>query len=142
MKCFLRQTEICWIYLHYYFWIQDGLKKEGAGFSLILYCCLSILPNLRLHLDLFSLQVMGLPRKRNYAGRWDVLIDKATKCLNRMLEIASKRKRNYIVDQVNGPLFFAVYLTACFHLQRNNWFILMDRYIYTILRCVEFMWAT
>ncbi|XP_052768267.1 heterogeneous nuclear ribonucleoprotein U-like isoform X3 [Mya arenaria] len=48
-----------------------------------------------------KMKVMGLPRKRNYAGRWDVLIDKATKCLNRMLEIASKRKRNYILDQTN-----------------------------------------
>ncbi|XP_052275721.1 heterogeneous nuclear ribonucleoprotein U-like isoform X3 [Dreissena polymorpha] len=48
-----------------------------------------------------KMKVMGLPRKRNYAGRWDVLIDKSTKCLNRMLEIASKRKRNYIVDQTN-----------------------------------------
>ena len=46
------------------------------------------------------LQVMGLPRKRNYAGRWDSLIDKSTKCLNRLLEIASKKKRNYIIDQV------------------------------------------
>ena len=43
---------------------------------------------------------MGLPRKRNYAGRWDSLIDKSTKCLNRLLEIASKKKRNYIIDQV------------------------------------------
>ena len=47
------------------------------------------------------LQVMGLPRKRNYAGRWDVLIDKATKCLNRLIEIAARKKRNYILDQVN-----------------------------------------
>ena len=43
---------------------------------------------------------MGLPRKRNYAGRWDVLIDLATKCLNKMLELAASRKRNYIIDQV------------------------------------------
>ena len=45
---------------------------------------------------------MGLPRKRNYSGRWDALIEKSTKCLNRMLEIASRKKRNYIIDQV-GP---------------------------------------
>ena len=51
-----------------------------------------------------NFQVMGLPRKRNYAGRWDVLIDKSTKCLNRMLEIASKKKRNFILDQVQGVL--------------------------------------
>ena len=43
---------------------------------------------------------MGLPRKGNYSGRWDVLIDKSTKCLTRLMEIASKKKRNYILDQV------------------------------------------
>lgn len=48
-----------------------------------------------------KMKVMGLPRRKNYAGRWDVLIDKATKCLTRMLEIAAKKKRNYIVDQTN-----------------------------------------
>lgn len=43
---------------------------------------------------------MGLPRKRNYAGRWDVLIDQSTKCLNKLLEVGASKKRNYILDQV------------------------------------------
>nr|KAG5689769.1 hypothetical protein BaRGS_031170 [Batillaria attramentaria] len=48
-----------------------------------------------------KMKVMGLPRKKNYSGRWDVLIDKATKCLNRMIEIAARKKHNYILDQTN-----------------------------------------
>lgn len=46
------------------------------------------------------LKVMGLPRKKNYAGRWDVLIDKSTKCLNKLFEVAAGKKRNYVIDQV------------------------------------------
>ena len=34
-----------------------------------------------------KMRVMGLPRKNNYHGRWDVLIDKATKCLNKLFTI-------------------------------------------------------
>ncbi|XP_055927077.1 heterogeneous nuclear ribonucleoprotein U-like protein 1 [Argiope bruennichi] len=48
-----------------------------------------------------KMKVMGLPRKRNYAGRWDVLIQMATKCLNKMFEIGSNLRRNYILDQTN-----------------------------------------
>lgn len=48
-----------------------------------------------------KMRVMGLPRKKNYAGRWDVLIDKSTKCLNKLLEIGATKKRNYILDQTN-----------------------------------------
>ncbi|KAJ8308856.1 hypothetical protein KUTeg_013730 [Tegillarca granosa] len=48
-----------------------------------------------------KMRVMGLPRKRNYAGRWDVLIDKSTRCLNKLLECAARKKRNYILDQTN-----------------------------------------
>lgn len=49
---------------------------------------------------------MGLRRQRNYAGRWDVLIQQATQCLNRLIQIAARKKRNYILDQVlvtTGP---------------------------------------
>lgn len=43
---------------------------------------------------------MGLRRQKNYAGRWDVLIQQATQCLNRLIEIAARKRRNYILDQV------------------------------------------
>ncbi|XP_022244327.1 heterogeneous nuclear ribonucleoprotein U-like protein 1 isoform X2 [Limulus polyphemus] len=48
-----------------------------------------------------KMRVMGLPRKRNYAGRWDVLIQMSTKCLNKMMQIGSQQRRNYILDQTN-----------------------------------------
>ena len=52
---------------------------------------------------LFALQVMGLRRQKNYAGRWDILIQQATQCLNRLIEIAARKRRNYILDQVLPP---------------------------------------
>ncbi|KAM4641088.1 heterogeneous nuclear ribonucleoprotein U-like protein 1 [Discoglossus pictus] len=48
-----------------------------------------------------KMRVMGLRRQRNYAGRWDVLIQQATGCLNKLIQIAARRKRNYILDQTN-----------------------------------------
>uniref|UniRef100_A0A3B3TC97 Uncharacterized protein n=1 Tax=Paramormyrops kingsleyae TaxID=1676925 RepID=A0A3B3TC97_9TELE len=48
-----------------------------------------------------KMKVMGLRRQRNYAGRWDVLIQQATQCLNRLIQIAARKKRNYILDQTN-----------------------------------------
>ncbi|CAM9927176.1 unnamed protein product [Lampetra planeri] len=48
-----------------------------------------------------KMKIMGLRRQRNYAGRWDVLIQEATHCLNRLLQIAARKRRNYILDQTN-----------------------------------------
>ncbi|XP_063990998.1 heterogeneous nuclear ribonucleoprotein U-like protein 1 [Diachasmimorpha longicaudata] len=48
-----------------------------------------------------KMKVTGLPRRRNYHGRWDVLIDKCTRCLNKLLDVAATRRRNYILDQTN-----------------------------------------
>lgn len=47
-----------------------------------------------------KMRVMGVARKRNYAGRWELLIQNATHCLNRLLQIACRKRRNYILDQV------------------------------------------
>lgn len=56
---------------------------------------------------------MGLRRQKNYAGRWDVLIQQATQCLNRLIEIAARKRRNYILDQVLLPNpHFAVILAT------------------------------
>lgn len=48
-----------------------------------------------------KMKVNGLPRRRNYAGRWEVLIERCTKCLNKLLELSYKRRRNFIIDQTN-----------------------------------------
>ncbi|XP_077468165.1 heterogeneous nuclear ribonucleoprotein U-like protein 1 isoform X2 [Stigmatopora argus] len=48
-----------------------------------------------------KMKMMGLRRQRNYAGRWDILIQQATQCLNRLIEIAARKRRNYILDQTN-----------------------------------------
>ncbi|XP_067938528.1 heterogeneous nuclear ribonucleoprotein U-like protein 2 isoform X2 [Watersipora subatra] len=48
-----------------------------------------------------KMKVEGLPRKANYSGRWDVLFDQANECLRKMLETATKRNKNYILDQTN-----------------------------------------
>ena len=34
-----------------------------------------------------KMRVNGLPRKNNYHGRWDVLISKATNCLNKLFQV-------------------------------------------------------
>ena len=49
-----------------------------------------------------KMRVMGLPRKKNYHGRWDVLIDKASKCLNKLFEIGKVTKCYGLKCQVHG----------------------------------------
>jgi heterogeneous nuclear ribonucleoprotein U-like protein 1 len=48
-----------------------------------------------------KMRVMGLPRKKNFAGRWDVLIKQSSDCFNALLKKASNLPRNLILDQTN-----------------------------------------
>lgn len=45
---------------------------------------------------------MGLPRRDNHKGNWDQLVGKCTRCLNKLIEVAATRRRNYILDQVKN----------------------------------------
>ncbi|CAK8676977.1 unnamed protein product [Clavelina lepadiformis] len=48
-----------------------------------------------------KMRIMGLPRKNNFGGRWDVLIKQATQCFNVLLKKASNLPKNLIIDQTN-----------------------------------------
>ncbi|CDW56940.1 heterogeneous nuclear ribonucleoprotein U [Trichuris trichiura] len=47
-------------------------------------------------LDQMSIQ--GIPRKKVHQGRWDIVMGTAAKCFLKLLQLACRRKRNYIID--------------------------------------------
>jgi len=75
---------------------------------------------------------MGLRRQKNYSGRWDVLIQQATQCLNRLIEIAARKRRNYILDQVlpfnphSAPILATVSQCALMITLSNGLFIYLS----------------
>jgi hypothetical protein len=48
----------------------------------------------------FLLQINSEPLRDHIKGSWVQVVDKTTKCLNRLLELGFSRRRNYILDQV------------------------------------------
>ena len=48
-----------------------------------------------------KMKIDGLSRKRNYNGRWEELIKLCTECFNQILDLATKRRRNYKLDHTN-----------------------------------------
>merc|ERR1719401_1874352 len=48
-----------------------------------------------------QMKVMNMKRQRNYAERWEELISQATPIFNKLVEIAGKTPRNFILDQTN-----------------------------------------
>eukprot|EP00092_Neocalanus_flemingeri_P046546 GFUD01052381.1.p1 GENE.GFUD01052381.1~~GFUD01052381.1.p1 ORF type:complete len:477 (+),score=169.69 GFUD01052381.1:85-1515(+) len=47
-----------------------------------------------------KMTVNGEPRKKHYKGKWEQVVQKATRSLQEMLRAASQRRRNVIIDQV------------------------------------------
>ena len=50
----------------------------------------------------------GEPRKEHHKGKWEQVVQKATRSLQEMLRAASQRRRNVIIDQVREMSFGAV----------------------------------
>jgi len=48
-----------------------------------------------------KMTVNGEPRKKHYKGKWEQVVQKATRSLQEMLRAASQRRRNVIIDQTN-----------------------------------------
>ncbi|EFX82953.1 hypothetical protein DAPPUDRAFT_30537, partial [Daphnia pulex] len=48
-----------------------------------------------------KMKLNGLPRRKNYTERLDILNDMCVHILNILLKIAAKRRRNYILDHTN-----------------------------------------
>ena len=49
-------------------------------------------------------QVNGEPRKKHHTGKWELVVQKATRSLQEMLRAASQRRRNVIIDQVRTQI--------------------------------------
>ncbi|KAL3106178.1 hypothetical protein niasHT_016865 [Heterodera trifolii] len=48
-----------------------------------------------------AMTVDGMPRHRVHQGRWDMVMGLTAKALNRSLQMACRRRHNYILDQTN-----------------------------------------
>ena len=50
----------------------------------------------------------GDPRKKVHKGKWEQVIQKATRSLQDLIRAASSRRRNIIIDQVGTTFLFVV----------------------------------
>ncbi|KAI1709460.1 AAA domain-containing protein [Ditylenchus destructor] len=50
---------------------------------------------------LSAMTINGVPRRRAHQGRWDMVMGLTAKALNRSLQMACRRRHNYIIDKTN-----------------------------------------
>lgn len=50
------------------------------------------------------LKVNGAPRHKCHHGRWDMLMGLVAKAVNKLIQLACRKKKNYIIDQTNCTL--------------------------------------
>lgn len=72
-------------------WVRDYLRKHPNEHWILL--------NTDTILD--AMAVNGVPRRRVHQGRWDMVMGLTGKALNRSLQMACRRRHNYIIDQTN-----------------------------------------
>jgi heterogeneous nuclear ribonucleoprotein U-like protein 1 len=67
------------------------------------YNCELFLYNLQVNhfIHLKAMAVNGVPRQRVHEGRWDMVMGLTAKSLMRSLQMACRRRHNYILDQTN-----------------------------------------
>lgn len=82
-------------------WVRDYLRKHPNEHWILL--------NTDTILD--AMAVNGIPRRRVHQGRWDMVMGLTGKALNRSLQMACRRRHNYIIDQTNVVLCKSFQLT-------------------------------
>lgn len=73
------------------YWVQNYVK-ENTNKKINILSVDTLLDQMRLS---------GAPRKPANTKKWSRLVDQLSKSLNKLIEIASKRRRNFIIDQNN-----------------------------------------
>uniref|UniRef100_A0A915HG77 SPRY domain-containing protein n=1 Tax=Romanomermis culicivorax TaxID=13658 RepID=A0A915HG77_ROMCU len=73
-------------------WVRSFLKDQPPQQNWYILSAYAILDQMK---------VGGVSRKKIHQGRWDLIMGAVVKCLTRMILLACRLKRNYILDMTN-----------------------------------------
>jgi len=82
-----------------------------------------------------KMTVNGEPRKKHHKGKWEQVVQKATRSLQEMLRAASQRRRNVIIDQVGEVALVYIVCNTCI----RKCFIKLV--LIHILRCLKIIFS-